>query len=478
MSESERPGPTIFVLFGATGDLAKRMVLPAFYQLAQHDLLPEKWLLVGNGRGDVSHEDFAGHFHGALEEFGPKPDPKLWDEFAKHLRFAGGGFEKADPGSLLDVLDKAHEELSDPDHNAQYVHYLAIPPSAFAKVTEGLGEHDLAKGARVVYEKPFGTSPQDFRRLDALVHDTLQEEQVYRIDHFLGKEGAQDLHAVRFGNGVFASTWGREHIRAVQIDVPEKLDIADRAEFYESTGALLDMIVTHLFQLAAEVAMEPPASMAADDLQAAREQVIAAFRPLGTDDVVLGQFDGYRDTEGIPSDSTQNTFVAARLWIDNPRWEGVPFLLRTGKQLAEGAQRVSVIYRDPDGPLHGQLPSSGNVLSFDLAGSGGVCIGLNLKQPGPALHMTSATVGLALDGVDGADPLPPYVRLISDVLNGDRTLFTRPDGLSHAWDAITPLLENPPTAQPYARGSWGPQAAQELAAPDGWLVGGGKPDAS
>ena len=468
MTDPERPGPTVFVLFGATGDLAKRMVLPAFYQLAQHNLLPEKWLLVGNGRGDVSHENFQDHFRKALEEFGPKPEGATWDAFSKRLRFAGGGFEKTDPGSLLDVLAEAHQEIG---ADAQYVHYLAIPPTAFPKVTEALGEHDLVAGARVVFEKPFGTSPEGFRQLDELVHKVLSEDQVYRIDHFLGKEGAQDLHAVRFGNGLFESTWSAEHIRSVQIDVPETLDIADRAEFYDATGALLDMIVTHLFQLAAEVAMEAPASMSADDLQAAREQVIAAFRPLANEDVVLGQFEGYRDTEGIADDSERDTFVAARLWIDNARWRGVPFLLRTGKQLAKSAQQVSIIYRRPKGPLHESLPTDGNVLTFSIAGSGAVSLNLNLKEPGPHLNMTNARAELQLDGVAGADPLPPYVRLISDVLAGDRTLFTRPDGLSHAWDTITPLLENRPPVQSYARGSWGPQAALELPGPDGWLLG-------
>jgi glucose-6-phosphate 1-dehydrogenase len=463
------------VLFGATGDLAKRMVLPAFYELARQRLLPEQWLLVGNGRGDVSHLDFAGHVRASLEEFGPKPEPDTWDDFSRRLRFAGGGFDKSNPGSLLDVLSEAHDELGDPDRAAQYVHYLAIPPSAFPSVTEALGEHKLVKNARVVYEKPFGTSPEGFRELDAIVHRVLAEKQVYRIDHFLGKEGTQNLHAVRFGNGAFESTWNRGHIRAVQIDVPETLDIADRARFYDATGALLDMIVTHLFQLAAEVAMEPPASMSADDLQSAREQVIAAFRPLGSDDVVLGQFDGYRKTEGVADDSTRDTFVAARLSIDNDRWRGVPFLLRTGKQLAQSAQRVSLIYRNPEGPLCAELPMQGNVLTFNIAGSGAIVLHLNLKEPGPQLTMTSALARLQLDGIEGGDPLPPYVRLISDVLTGDRTLFTRPDGLGHAWDTITPLLENRPPVQPYARGSWGPAAADALAAPDGWLLGGDSP---
>ncbi|BEP15157.1 glucose-6-phosphate dehydrogenase [Acidothermaceae bacterium B102] len=468
MADSTGVGPTIFVLFGATGDLAKRMVLPAFYQLAQHDLLPERWLLIGNGRGDVSHEDFRGHVHDVLEEFGPKPGDE-WDAFAAHLRFAGGGFEASNPGSLLDVLAEARQELGE---DAQYIHYLAIPPTAFAKITEGLGEHGLAEGSRVIYEKPFGTSPDNFRELDTAVHKVLDETQVFRIDHFLGKEGTQNLHALRFGNGLFDHVWHRDFVRAVQIDVPETLDIDDRAVFYDETGALLDMVVTHLFQVAAEVAMEPPVSMSAEDLQTARESVIAAFRPLGPDDVVLGQFDGYRETEGVAADSTTDTFVAARLWIDTDRWHGVPFLLRTGKQLAKSQQQVSLIFRDPeDGPLHHQLPKVGNVLSVSVAGSGSVRLRVVVKEPGAEFSLTCAETELPLGAIAEGDPLPPYVKLIHDVVVGDRSLFTRPDGLASAWDTITPVLNARPDVQPYARGSWGPDKANELAAPDGWLVG-------
>jgi glucose-6-phosphate 1-dehydrogenase len=462
-------GATVFVLFGATGDLAKRMVLPAFYQLAQHGLLPKRWLLIGNGRGDVSHENFRDHVHEVLTEFGPKPEGEQWEDFAAHLRFAGGGFAKDNPGSLLDVLEEARHELGE---EAQFIHYLAIPPTAFAKITEGLGEHGLAAGSRVIYEKPFGTSPSDFRQLNGAVHRVLDEQQVFRIDHFLGKEGTQNLHALRFGNGLFDHVWHREHVRAVQIDVPETLDIDDRAEFYDETGALLDMVVTHLFQVAAEVAMEPPLSMSAEDLQSARETVIAAFRPMGPDDVVLGQFDGYRDTEGVGKDSTTDTFVAARLWIDTDRWRGVPFLLRTGKQLAASRQQVSLIFRAPDdGPLHKEAPDLGNVLAVSLAGSGSVRLRVVVKEPGADFTLTCADTELPLADIPDADPLPPYVKLIRDVVVGDRSLFTRPDGLASAWDAITPVLDNRPSVRPYERGSWGPAEANQLAAPDGWLVG-------
>ena len=461
------PGPTVFVLFGATGDLARRMVLPAFYTLAIEGLLPKDWLLVGNGRGDVSHEDFRGHVHDVLTEFGPHPDQGPWQKFADRLLFAGGGFQTDDPGSLLDVIGDARSRLGP---KAQLVHYLAVPPMAFEGITKALGQHELADGARVVYEKPYGTSPQSFRTLNRAVHSVLDESQVYRIDHFLGKEGTQDLHVLRFANEIFAAMWNREHIESVQIDVPETLGIADRAEFYDATGAVLDMLVTHLFQVAAEVAMEPPASLGAADLQSAREKVIRSFRPIDPAETVLGQFDGYKDVPGIRSRSKTDTYVAAKLWIDNPRWRGVPFLLRTGKRLAAGEQRVNIVLRTPAKPLPG-LPAQANVLSFSLSGSGEVDLAMLVKKPGVELTVEPATVSLPLAELPDAEPLPPYVRLIHDVLLGDRSLFTRPDGLSAAWKAVRPLLDNPPRLSRYPQGSWGPAKARALAAPGKWLLG-------
>jgi glucose-6-phosphate 1-dehydrogenase len=463
------PGPTIFVLFGATGDLAKRLVLPAFYRLALQGLLPDRWLLVGNGRGDVAHEEFRKHVHDVLTEFGPKPVGQDWSSFSKRLLFAGGGFNSDDPGSLLDVLEMARSTVG---RDAQFVHYLAIPPAAFGETTKALGQHKLAAGARVVYEKPFGTSLQSFRALDRVVHSVLTEDQVYRIDHFLGKEATQNLHVLRFANEVYAGIWNRRHIESIQIDVVEKLGITDRAVFYDATGAMLDMVVTHLFQLAAEVAMEPPASLGAADLQSARERVIRSFRPLDPAEVVLGQFAGYRDVPGVAAKSQQDTYVAARLWIDNSRWRGVPFYLRTGKRMAETKQRVSVtMHRPMDGPLASMLPSQANVLSFSLGGDGEIDLSLVTKKPGAGLSLDVATAAIPLSTLQHADPLPAYVRLIHDVLIGDRSLFTRPDGLGAAWKVVDPVLRSPPKIASYQPGSWGPAAARKLIAPGRWLLG-------
>lgn len=457
---------TVFVLYGATGDLAKRMVLPAFFDLFARGLLPRRWKLVGNGRGDVAHEDFRGHVQEVLSEFGTAPGEEQWHDFAANLLFAGGGFRKEDGGQLPDLIEDTRDELGS---DAQLVHYLAIPPVAFAPTTEAIGEHDLAAGSKIVYEKPYGTSLSSFEDLDRLVHQVFTEEQVFRIDHFLGKEATQNVHMLRFANTMIADVWHRDCIEEVQIDVPETLDIADRAAFYDATGAALDMLVTHLFQVAAEVAMEPPLSFGPEDLQSARESVISAFRPLDPADVVLGQFDGYRQTEGIAEDSTTDTYVAARFWVDTDRWRGVPFVLRTGKQLAGSAQRLSLLFRPPNGPLHsdGRLPE---VLAFDLAGSGRILMQLTVKKPGPGFVPDDVEHVLRLDQV-AEGSMAPYTSLIYDVLSGDRSLFTSAAGLRAAFLAFARLqTDERPDVLSYQPGSWGPAEAERLTGRFGWLL--------
>ena len=230
------PTPTIFVLYGATGDLARRLVLPAFYRLAIAGLLPENWRMIGEGRGEVTDEEFQEEIRNALEEFGPRPSASEgpWDQVRLRFLFAGGGFRVDDPGSLLDVLSQAQKELGG---NPQLIHYMAVPPSAFGPLTEAIGAHGLAPGSRVVYEKPFGTSLESFRQLDHIAHETFEESQIYRIDHFLGKEATQNIHVLRFANGLFAGAWDSSHIESVQIDVPETLDVAMRADFYDGDRA-------------------------------------------------------------------------------------------------------------------------------------------------------------------------------------------------------------------------------------------------
>lgn len=455
--------PVLVVLHGARGDLARRMVYPGLAELARAGLLPERWLLLGTGRRPMPDDDLAALVRDALGEHG---DPGHAGALDGHLRYAET-FTEDDAGGLVGAIADARRDLGG---DATVLHYLAVPPSAFAPITRALRAHDMAAGVRVVYEKPYGTSPESFEELDALVHEVLDEDQVFRIDHFLGKEATQNLHVLRFANELFGGVWSREHVAQVQVDVPETLDVADRAEFYDATGAALDMLVTHLFQVAAEVAMEPPTALDAAHLAAAREAVIARFRPLDpVHDVVLGQFTGYRDLDGVADDSTTDTFVAARLWVDDDRWRGVPFLLRTGKRLAAQAQRVTLVLRTPD-ELFGEPTGPGRI-SLSLAGDGAIDITTTVKQPGPDLSLATGTASLALEDVSPGDPLSPYASLLHDVLAGDRTLFTTPAGLRAAWAAFAPLLgPDRPEPEPYEPGSWGPARADALAGPDGWVL--------
>jgi len=427
------------------------------FSLAKAGLLPKDWRLVGNGRGDVSHVDFQEQVKASLEEFGPKPAEGPWDDFRNRLLFAGGGFGPDDPGRLLDVIGTAEQELTVDGKLPQRVHYLAVPPGAFAPLTEGIGTHGLAARSRIVYEKPFGTSLDSFRQLDRTTREVFEEHQIYRIDHFLGKEATQDIHVLRFANGLFSAVWNRDHIERVEIDVPETLDVGMRADFYEHTGAFLDMVVTHLFQVAGEVAMEPPASIDAAHIARAREEVIGCFRPLTRDDVVVGQYEGYRSLKGVAPDSRTETFVALRLWVDNARWRGVPFLLRTGKCLAASRQRVRIVFKDPPKGF-ANPPEDGSVLSFELSGEGEIDLTLVGKRPGPELQLDTASARLPLGQAFHTPSLPAYSRLIHDVLLGDRSLFTRPDGIGHVWTVVGSLLEDKVEPIPYPRGSWGPAA--------------------
>ncbi len=459
--------PIVFTLFGATGDLAHRMVIPAYFQLFQRGLLPKDWLLVGNGRGDTSHADFRDVVKKSLTDNQIPVEDDDWQQFSERLRFAGGGFDSDDPGSLLDVLDEAHNTCGINRGDARYIHYLAIPPVAFEDTTKGLAAHKLLDGARVIYEKPFGTSPESFHQLNDLVHSVMDEAQVYRIDHFLGKEATQNLHVLRFANSTFGDVWNNEHVSQVQIDVPETLDVANRAKFYDATGAFRDMIVTHLFQVAAEVAMEPPKSFAAQDLQDAREAILASFRDLDRDQAVFGQYEGYRDLPDVPDDSKTDTYAAVTLWVDSDRWRGVPFYLRSGKQLAVSQERVTLVLRTPEGPLSG-VPKNATI-SVSLKGNGSMSTTVVLKKPGPGLDLDEQQIELALDDT-GHDGLPPYVALLHDVTIGDRSLFTSSAGLQEAWRAAAPLLDNPPDPQSYPAGSWGPQAGETLPGDKGWLT--------
>ncbi len=470
---SESPAdlpPTVFLMYGASGDLGRRLVLPAFFQLALQGLLPERWTLIGSGRGDAgdsADDDFRAHVHDALVEFGPHPDEGPWDEFSGHLRFAGGGFTADDPGDVPAVLAAVREDLGD---DAQLVHYLAIPPKAFLPTTRAIAEHGLVDGCRIVYEKPYGTSLTTFTELDDAVQQVFTEDQVYRIDHFLAFEAVQDVLHARLANPWLAALWSREYVAQVQIDIAETLDVAQRAEFYDATGAFLDMIVTHLFQIAATVAMEAPADLRPETVQAARDAAVLRFRPLDPADVVLGRFAGYLDIDGIPADSTTDTLAAVRLWIDDDRWRDVPFLLRSGKKMAADEQRITLVLRPvADGPYAHAAPAQPAVISFSLLDGAALDIAVTVRAPGVQGRPVTGTATLHRTDLPG-DPALPYTHLIHHVLHGDRSLFTGVDGLRAAWEAVEPIAQDRPQVQDYAPGSWGPADVDRLAEPGVWFL--------
>jgi glucose-6-phosphate 1-dehydrogenase len=459
--------PSIVVLFGATGDLSRRMVLPALFELSRLGLVP-RVAVIGNGRGDVSDDQFRAEVRQACEQAADGDlDQEAWARFAPRLRFAGHGFSVEDPGQLPRVLDEVTRDLGG---QAQRLLYLAVPPQRFEPLTRAFAAHELAHGSRVVFEKPFGTSCASFRRLDAAAHEVLEEDQIFRIDHFLGKEATHDLHVVRFANGLFSRVWDRHHIASVQIDVPERLDVANRGSFYDHTGAVLDMIVTHLVQLLAEVAMEPPFCLEPDDVAAARTEVLDHLRPVRPDDVVLGQYEGYQDTVGVAEGSTTETYAALRVEVDADRWQGVPFVLRTGKAMARSAQRVTVAFRSPERTC-GFDPGL-NALTFDLGGQGSVGLRMLAREPSASSQTTVVPVAveLPLGSIADQQPLPAYVGLLYDALRGDRSRFTRPDGLASVWSAFEPVLEARPDPIGYAPGSWGPRQADVLVGSQGWAI--------
>jgi len=468
---AEIPDNQVIVLFGATGDLAKRKLLPGMFHLAQVGLMPKRFRIVGAARHAVELGEFREVARQAIEASGREDmSPPTWDPFADSLRFVGvgDGFDE-----LAGAVAAARDELGD---EAGVLYYLSLPPAAAAGTVEALGAAGLGAGARVITEKPFGTDLDSARRLNAHLHSVFDERCIYRIDHYLGREAVQNLLALRFANGMFEPVWNRNHIDHVQIDIPETLSIEMRGSFYEETGAFRDMIVTHLFQVLGFVAMEPPVSLEPKALGVEREKVFDSMSPLSPDDVVRGQYDGYREEDGVAPDSDTETFVAIKAFVDNWRWEGVPFYLRSGKRLAESRHLLTVAYKQPPRrmfPLDcDQIAESfgHDHLTFELGDPGSISASFLAKVPGPTIQLGEAHMRFSYaDTFGGAEhALDAYERLIHDVMVGDRTLFTSSDAIERLWEISEPVLEKPPKARPYEPGSWGPTAIDELIAPRRW----------
>jgi glucose-6-phosphate 1-dehydrogenase len=462
-------------MFGATGDLAKRKLLPGLFHLAVAGLMPERYRIVGSARRPITDDEFRERARQAVAEFGTsKPEGEQWQAFAQALSF--GSAQPGNTGPLEAAVQRAYTDVGGA---ARRLFHMAIPPQSFTPTVDMLGSTGLVQDGRIIVEKPFGTDLASARALNQTLHQVFDESRIYRIDHFLGKESVDNILAFRFANGLFEPVWNSKHISYVQIDVPESLSIEGRGNFYDTTGAYRDMIVTHLFQVLGFVAMEPPTSLDGKHLRQEKNKVFDAIRLVKPQHAVRGQYEGYRSEPGVAPDSGTETLAAVRAEIDNWRWKGVPFLLRSGKSLAASRQVVTLGFHEP--PLHmfpvrhRDVPGGrGNEIVIDFADPGSVTTDFLAKEPGAEVRLGAAQMVFRYqDSFCTANDLEGYERLILDAMLGDQSLFTDADGIERLWEVSTPLLDDPPPVQPYPPGSWGPeQALRRLAAPYGWRLDG------
>jgi glucose-6-phosphate 1-dehydrogenase len=467
--DQEPLAPHVIVLFGATGDLAKRKLLPGLAFLALSALAPDI-RVVGTAVEDMSVEEFRSLARSATERFGARSlDSEAWESFAERITYVPRG---AGPEGLTAAV-KAAETVLGPE--VRRLHYLSVPPKAAREVITMLRDAGLTEDAGVVMEKPFGDDLTSAISLNDFVHEVFDDSQIFRIDHFLGKEAAQNILALRFANGLFEPIWNRNFIDHVQIDIPETLGLDLRANFYESTGAYKDMVVTHLMQVLAFVAMEPPTALEPRAISEEKNKVFRSMLPVYPSDVVRGQYGGYRDEDGVASNSETETFIALKVGLDNWRWAGVPFYLRTGKRMAEGLRIISIAFKEAPRTM---FPSGSGVgshgpdhLTFDLADASRVSLSFYGKQPGPGMHLEKLSMQFSTQETEHAgDVLEAYERLILDAMRGDHTLFTTAEGIESLWERSEPLLEDPPPVKVYTPGTWGPNAVHQLIAPNAWRL--------
>lgn len=461
--------PHVIVLVGATGDLSKRKLLPGLLRLSQVGLLP-RVRIIGTGLDELDDAGFVAIARKACGEF-VRQTISLddWEQFSASLRYVP---TSAGAEGLKRAVADAEADLGE---DTRRLHYLSVPPNAARAVVQTLGEAGLADRARVIMEKPFGTDLESAKVLNAAVQEVFDEKQVFRIDHFLGKEAAQNILVFRFANGLFEPVWNRQHISHIQIDVPETLEVGSRAAFYESAGAFRDMVVTHLFQILAFLAMEPPTALEPRAINEEKNKVFRSMLPIDTVNVVRGQYEGYKNFKGVADDSDTETFVALKCEIDNWRWAGVPFYLRTGKAMAEGARIVSIAFHEPPRsmfPAESGVGSKGpDHLTFDLADSSKMSLSFYGKRPGPGMVLDKLSLQFALHETDDVENvLEAYERLILDAMSGDQTLFTSAEGIERLWEVSQPLIEDPPPVHEYKPGTWGPEAMHDLIAPHGWRL--------
>jgi len=492
LAHKSPPPPCAIVIFGANGDLTKRLIIPALYNLARTKLLPRSLALIGvdhnkktNAEWTAQLKDFLAQ---GLAKNSEEIDDSLWRQVARCMTFLSGDFEKPETYSRLKDLLAELDESQALEGNVLF--YMAVADRFFGTIAGKLGEAGLVgpgvKGfRRLIVEKPFGHDLVSAKSLNACLLKYLKEEQIYRIDHFLGKETVQNIMALRFGNGLFEPIWNRDRIDHVQITVAESIGVETRGKFYEATGALRDMIPNHLFQLVAMTAMEPPVSFDAEDIRAKKAEMFKAIHSLTLSDVVRGQYDSgivgdekakaYRAENNVAPDSAVETYTAMRLMIDNWRWAGVPFYLRTGKRLTKRYTEIAIRFKSAPLALFRETPVDeldADWLILRVQPDESIRLRFNAKRPGPAMALESVAMEFKYKDYFKQAPAVGYETLIYDCLIGDATLFQRADQVEAAWGLVEPVLEGWANTTPrhfpnYAAGSEGPSAANDLLARDG-----------
>lgn len=465
----EPPADQDIIIIGASGDLSQRKLLPALYNLAAADLLPRRGQIIGLARSDLSHGRFRELARESVQRFSRSGlEEKVWAQFAPRLTFV-----------RLDQEGYAH--LKECTQASERLVYLALPPSAVPLTVRRLEEFGLVAGTRLVVEKPFGRDLASARELDQIIHQSFAEPQVFRIDHYLGKETIQNILVFRFGNSAFERVWNRDAIQHVQITVAESVGVEGRGAFYDEAGALRDIIQNHLFQVLSLLTMEPPASLQPELIRDEKAKVLRAMQPLAPADVIRGQYTGgrldgqevpgYREEEGVSPGSLTETFVALRLFIDNWRWAGVPFFLRTGKRLPRRATEASIVFRPVPLCLFEGVCAEDlrpNHLVLRIQPDEGISFNFMAKTPGPELRAQQVNMDFSYRHSFMSEPAEAYERLLHDAMAGDHTLFLRQDGVERAWAVVQPVLENPPPLCLYPAGSWGPREADDLITPYTW----------